>query len=154
MLSSDWLQNFQYNHTQPTHGRLLYIRKARLSTVLNLSKQVLFVCLDWRLPFWYRYRAGLNYNGIHTQKLKGVLPPSIVRHHHSWRKCRSSLNFARIEKCQKRRWHYFLILRGVCFLTFFDTSKTQRARPFPSFSREPHANQDHMAGPRMAISCS
>ena len=46
MLSSDWLQNFQYNQTDPGHGRLLYIRKARLSTVLNLSKQVLFVCLD------------------------------------------------------------------------------------------------------------
>ena len=26
-----------------------------------------------------------------------------------------------------------------------DTSKTQRARPFPSFSHEPHSNQDHMA---------
>ena len=49
---------------------------------------------------------------------------------------------------------YFSILRGVCFLTFFDTSKTQRARPFPLFSREPHAKQDHMAGPQMAISCS
>ena len=46
MLSSDWLQNFQYNQTEPGHGRLLYIIKARLSTVVNLSKQVLFVCLD------------------------------------------------------------------------------------------------------------
>ena len=40
----------------------------------------------------------------------------------------------------------FSILRGVCFLTFFDTSKTQQARPFPPFSREPHAKQDPMAG--------
>ena len=75
--------------------------------------------------------------------------PSLIQalcmHHQTWRKRRSSLNFARIEKCQKRRWHYFSILSGVCFLTFFDTGKTQRARPFPSFSHEPHANQDHMA---------
>ena len=33
-------------------------------------------------------------------------------HHESWRKCRISLNFAWIEKCQKKRWHYFSILRG------------------------------------------
>ena len=47
---------------------------------------------------------------------------------------------------------FFDFKRG--FLTFFDTGKTQRARPFPSFSNEPHANQNHMAGPRMAIACS
>ena len=48
----------------------------------------------------------------------------------------------------------FFNFKGSLFLTFFDTSKTQRARPFPSFSREPHAKQDHMAGPRMALSSS
>ena len=48
----------------------------------------------------------------------------------------------------------FFDFKGVCFLTFFDTSKTQRARPFPAFSREPHSKQDHMGGPRMAISFS
>ena len=36
-------------------------------------------------------------------------------HHQSWQKRRSSLNLARIEKCQKRRWHYFSMLRGSVF---------------------------------------
>ena len=71
----------------------------------------------------YRFRAGLNLKEIHKQKLKGVLHPSIVRASSVLTKRRSSLNFAWIGRCQKRRWHYFSILRGVCFLTFFDTSK-------------------------------
>ena len=29
---TDWLQNFQYNLTDPAHGILLYIRKAVLPT--------------------------------------------------------------------------------------------------------------------------
>ena len=45
MLSSDWLQNFQYNPTEPGHGRLLCIRKARLLTVHQFV-QAGFVCLD------------------------------------------------------------------------------------------------------------
>ena len=48
----------------------------------------------------------------------------------------------------------FLNFQGGLFSNIFDTGKTQRARPFPSFSNEPHANQNHMAGPLMAISCS
>ena len=48
----------------------------------------------------------------------------------------------------------FFNFKEDLFSNIFDTSKTQRARPFPSFSREPHANQDRMAGSRMAISCS
>ena len=75
-------------------------------------------------------------------------------HHQTGRKRRSSLNFARIEKRQKRRWPYFSILRGVCFLTFFDRGETEQARPFPLFSHKPHAKQDHMGAPQMAISCS
>ena len=62
----------------------------------------------------------------------------------SQQKLSRSLNLARIEKCQKERWHYFSILRGLCFLTFFDTSKTERAKTFPSFSDKPHAIQDDM----------
>ena len=27
---------------------------------------------------------------------------------------------------------------GLCFLTFFDTSKTEQAKTFPSFSDKPH----------------
>ena len=56
----------------------------------------------------------------------------------SRRKRPRSLNLARIKKCQKERWHYFSISRGLCFLTFFDTSKTERAKTFPSFSDKPH----------------
>ena len=44
MLSSNWLQNFQYNHNEPGHGRLLYIRKAWLLTVHQFV-QAGFVCL-------------------------------------------------------------------------------------------------------------
>ena len=46
------------------------------------------------------------------------------------------------------------ILRGICFLTFFDTSKTERAKTFPSFSNIPNAIQDDMGGHGVAISCS
>ena len=48
----------------------------------------------------------------------------------------------------------FFNLRGLCFLTVFDTSKTERARAFPSFSDKPHAIQDEMGGHGVAISCS
>ena len=72
----------------------------------------------------------------------------------SQQKRRRSLNLARIEKCQKERWHYFSILRGLCFLTFFDTSKTGRAVALPSFSDKPHAIKDDMGGHGVAISCS
>jgi hypothetical protein len=41
---------------------------------------------------------------------------------------------ARIKKCQKRRCHYFSILRGHCFLPFFDTIKYKPTRAFPTFS--------------------
>ena len=92
------------------------------------------------------FRAGLNAKEIHKLKLKGVLHPGIVRASSDL-----TLNFARIEKCQKRRWHYFSILSGVCFLTFFDRGETERARPFPLFSHKPHAKQDHMGVPQMAI---
>ena len=44
MLSSNWLQNFQYNHNEPGHGRLLSKRKARLLTVHQFV-QAGFVCL-------------------------------------------------------------------------------------------------------------
>ena len=40
----------------------------------------------------------------------------------------------------------FFNFRGLCFLTFFDTSKTERARAFPSFSDKPHVIQDDMGG--------
>ena len=49
---------------------------------------------------------------------------------------------------------FFSILRGLCFLTFFDTSKTERTKTFPSFSDKPHAIQDDMCGHGVAISCS
>ena len=39
-------------------------------------------------------------------------------------------------------------------LTFFDTSKTERAKTFPPFSDENHAKQDDMGGHGVAISCS
>ena len=48
--------------------------------------------------------------------------------------------------------HYFSILRGVYFLTFFNRVETERDGLFPLFSHEPHAKQDHMGGPQMAIS--
>ena len=48
----------------------------------------------------------------------------------------------------------FFNFKGGSFSSIFNTSKTQGARPFPSFSSEPHAKQDHMAGPWMAILCS
>ena len=48
----------------------------------------------------------------------------------------------------------FFNFKGDLFSNIFDTGKTEQARPFPSFSRKPHAKEDHMAGPRMAISCS
>ena len=35
--------------------------------------------------------------------------------------------------------------KGGVFSNIFDTGKTQQARPFPSFSHELHANQDHKA---------
>ena len=46
---------------------------------------------------------------------------------------------------EKEEALYFNFME-VCFLTFLDTSKTQRARPFPSFSRESHAKQDGRFG--------
>ena len=48
--------------------------------------------------------------------------------------------------------HYFSILRGVYFLTFFNRVETELDGLFPLFSHEPHAKQDHMGGPQMAIS--
>ena len=86
MLSSDWLQNFQYNHNEPDYGRLLYIRKDWLLTVHQFV-QAGFVCLfglnavihflfDRGLRMAW---AGLNLKEIHIQKLKGVLHPGIVR---------------------------------------------------------------------------
>ena len=54
------------------------------------------------------------------------------------RKLYSSLYFARIKKCQKRRCRYFSIF---CFLSFCDTSKNEQARSFPSFSHGPHSKQ-------------
>ena len=44
MLSSDWLQNFQYNQNEPVHRKLLYIRKAQLLTVHQFVPAG-FVCL-------------------------------------------------------------------------------------------------------------
>ena len=49
---------------------------------------------------------------------------------------------------------FFLILRGLYFLTFFDTSKTEGAKTFLSFSNKPDAKQDDMGGHVVAISCS
>ena len=69
------------------------------------------------------------------------------------KRCRS-LNLARIKICQKKGDNYFSILRGLCFLTFFDISKTERAKAFPSFSDKPNAKQDVMGEHGVAISCS
>ena len=40
----------------------------------------------------------------------------------------------------------FFDFKGTLFLTFFDTSKTERAKTFPLFSDKPHAIQDGMGG--------
>ena len=37
------------------------------------------------------------------------------------------------------------------FLTFFDTSKTERAKEFPSFSDKHHAIQEDMGGHGVAV---
>ena len=37
------------------------------------------------------------------------------------------------------------------FLTFFDTSQTERAMTFPSFSDKPYAKQDDMCGNIMKL---
>jgi hypothetical protein len=39
--------------------------------------------------------------------------------HKSRRKRSNSFSLAQIKKCQKRRWPYFFIIRGPCFLAFW-----------------------------------
>ena len=43
-------------------------------------------------------------------------------------------------------WHYFSILRGPCFLTVFNTNRTEQDKTFLSFSDKPLAKQDDMGG--------
>ena len=81
-------------------------------------------------------------NVVYKQKLKGVLHCASIISLDENAIARSILLGL---KNARKGGIIFLILRRVCFLTFFDTSKTQRARPFPSFSHKPHANQDHKA---------
>ena len=38
----------------------------------------------------------------------------------------------------------FLNFKGVRFLILFDRGETEGARPFPLFSHEPHAKQNHI----------
>ena len=54
--------------------------------------------------------------------------------HKSRRKRYSSLNYAPIKKCQKRRI--------PCFLTCSDTMKNQQARALPLFSHGPHSKKE------------
>ena len=111
---------------QPAHGWLQYMRKA--FNMFSLFGLKLRTC-SLSNTSW----------GLDLMCTSIQLVQALCVQHQSWQKRRSSLNFARIQKCQKRRWHYFLISRGLCFLTFFDTGKTDWARPFPSFSCVPHA---------------
>ena len=96
--------------------------------------------------------------GIRSLTKAGFICLQLIRawclQYQSRRKRRRSLNLARIKKCRKKRLHYFSILRGLCFLKFFDTSKTERAKTFLSFSNKPQAKQDDMGGHVVAISCS
>ena len=47
----------------------------------------------------------------------------------------------------------FFHFYGDSVYDIFDTSKTERAKAFPSFSNKPHAIQDDMGGHGVAISC-
>ena len=40
----------------------------------------------------------------------------------------------------------FFNFQGTLFSKIFDTSKTERAKPFPSFSHKPNSKQDDMSG--------
>ena len=55
-------------------------------------------------------------------------------HHQSRRKRRRLLNLARIKKCQKRKWPYFWILRGVFwhYLIWAKLSELGYFRQFPT----------------------
>ena len=97
----------------------------------------------------YRLRTGLN---------------NLYVGHYNWSKhcaCSTSLDendiarsiLLRLQMSEKEVALFFNFT-GVCFLTFFDSGETEQARSFPFFSHKPHAKQDHMGGPRMAISCS
>ena len=46
----------------------------------------------------------------------------------------------------ERKVTLFFNFKGTLLLTFFDTSKTERAKTFPLFSDKPHAIQDEMVG--------
>ena len=48
----------------------------------------------------------------------------------------------------------FFNFKGTLFSDIFDTSKTERAKAFPSFSDKPHVIQDDMGGHGVATSCS
>ena len=48
----------------------------------------------------------------------------------------------------------FFNFKEILFYDIFDTSKTERAKTFPSFSDKPHAMQADMGGHGVAISCS
>ena len=51
-------------------------------------------------------------------------------HHKSQQKRHNSLNLARIKKCQKKRCHYFSIVRGPSFLIIFYWGKFSKLAHF------------------------
>ena len=62
--------------------------------------------------------------------------------------------FSLDQKMSEKEVTLFFNLRGLYFLSFFDTSKTERARAFLSFSDKPQAIQDEMGGLGVVIPCS
>ena len=114
------------------------------------------------MALFFNFKGGLFSNIFDTSKTQGARPfLSFSRrpHDYNWSKhcaCSTSLaeNGVARSFLSGLKNVRNLILRGIRFLTFFDRGETERARPFPLFSHTPHAKQDHMGAPQMAISCS
>ena len=68
-----------------------------------------------------------------------TIDPSIVLAVRVWTKTPYVAQFISDQKMSEIEVTFFSsILMGLCFLTFFDTSKTERGKTFPSFSDKPH----------------